>query len=254
MVKRTLDNTKKATFQVMVPHPDPEAKGFPIPYGTGFFISPDGHFITAAHVLRYPSGAEIDLSQIYITQPRIPQDLEYRYLSLIGLWKNFDIALLRVEKKSNLGVLEREGLVSFNNIQPDFNVIQEGEQVYSFGYPLSEQTLQVSGPVMIGTHTHYPRATSLMISSHHESMGMLRRGPGPPTHYIVDKALNYGNSGGPIIVTCTGMAISVVSSFQPVEIPQREGRPRVMVPSLYGVTSSLKNIEDELKSEIDYLM
>ena len=74
MVKRTLDNTINATFQVMVPHPDPDAKGFPIPYGTGFFISPDGHFITAAHVLRYPLGAEIDLSQIYITQPRIPQD------------------------------------------------------------------------------------------------------------------------------------------------------------------------------------
>lgn len=72
---------------------------------------------------------------------------------------------------------------------------------------------------------------------------------GDPQHYILDKALNYGNSGGPIIAVETGYVHALCSRFQPVFVPQihlanAEGKyPAVLIPSLYGVASSLKNQE-----------
>jgi len=66
-------------------------------------------------------------------------------------------------------------------------------------------------------------------------------------YYVIDKALNYGNSGGPIVVQETGRVVALCSRFQPVKIPQG-GDINVSIPSLYGVATSLKNIEEELKT------
>jgi hypothetical protein len=69
-----------------------------------------------------------------------------------------------------------------------------------------------------------------------------------PKVYVLDKALNYGNSGGPIIATETGKVHAICSRFQPVYVPQshladKNGNLlRIMTPSLYGVVSSLGNI------------
>jgi hypothetical protein len=63
----------------------------------------------------------------------------------------------------------------------------------------------------------------------------------PPENYVLDRALNYGNSGGPIVAAETGRVHAVCSRFQPVRIPQPhlKGEPLIMVPSLYGMVSSL---------------
>jgi len=45
MITETLESTKKATFTVLIPHPDPRFKGFPTPNGTCFFISEEGFFL-----------------------------------------------------------------------------------------------------------------------------------------------------------------------------------------------------------------
>jgi len=61
----------------------------------------------------------------------------------------------------------------------------------------------------------------------------------------LDKALNYGNSGGPIIASETGNVHAFCSRFQPVVIPQshlkddKGSHLGVMIPSLYGVVSNL---------------
>jgi len=58
--------------------------------------------------------------------------------------------------------------------------------------------------------------------------------------YVLDKALNYGNSGGPIIAVATGHVQALCSRFQPVMIPQphlkdQKGKPPyIVIPSLYG--------------------
>lgn len=62
---------------------------------------------------------------------------------------------------------------------------------------------------------------------------------------MLDKALNYGNSGGPIVSEETGHVHALCSRFQPVPIPQHhlkdaEGNvPVVLIPSLYGIVSRL---------------
>ena len=130
----------------------------------------------------------------------------------------------------------------------DFEIIPEGEKVYSFGYPLSSAKIQSNPGIMIGTTNISPRLTSAIISSHHKGIGPIRT-LNDPKFYVIDKALNYGNSGGPIIVEESGKVISVCTQFQPVLIPQQNGF--IITPSLYGVTSSLKNIETELKELIN---
>ena len=71
-----------------------------------------------------------------------------------------------------------------------------------------------------------------------------------PKVYVLDKALNYGNSGGPIVSTETGIVhATICSRFQPVLVPQnhlkdKDGKPlSEMVPSLYGIVSRLDNKE-----------
>lgn len=49
MIRKTLLNTRNSTFCIELPEKD--NLGMPSPRGTGFFISPDGYFVTAAHVI-----------------------------------------------------------------------------------------------------------------------------------------------------------------------------------------------------------
>ena len=68
-----------------------------------------------------------------------------------------------------------------------------------------------------------------------------------PQVYVLDKALNYGNSGGPIVAVDTGNVHALCSRFQPMRVRQPNLRDKngkelqVEIPSLYGVVSSLGN-------------
>jgi serine protease Do len=125
--------------------------------------------------------------------------------------------------------------------------LEEGEPVYAFGYPLPESQLEQPDPnTLVGTTTLHPRVTSAVVAADRGSYGGFMT-PNDPQIYVLDKALNYGNSGGPIIATETGHAHAVCSRFHPVYVPQRHladehGHfPWIMIPSLYGYVSSLAN-------------
>ena len=51
MNKETLQQTKAAVFSILLPDIHNKKSGFALPTGTGFFISSNGYFITAAHVI-----------------------------------------------------------------------------------------------------------------------------------------------------------------------------------------------------------
>jgi S1-C subfamily serine protease len=228
MIRKSINRTIESTFIVRIP--DPENKDFPTPTGTGFFISSDGYFITAYHVVANVT----DFSKVWITKPEFMPPIIAQSVNLIQSFPKCDIAIL---KASNL-----QKPVQFLEI--DLNDHIEGTPIYAFGYPLPEIKLIQSQNMMIGFDFICPRVTSSIISSKYDMIGPIRTSQ-DTKYYVIDKALNYGNSGGPIILVESGKVISVCVRFQPVNIPQLQGAS-VTIPSLYGISSSLINIKDYL--------
>lgn len=250
MIRNTLERTKKSTFLIRVPSPRPEHKGFPYPNGTGFFISTDGYFVTANHVLKEVSNGDklsLDQPELELTKGDT-KPLEH--IEIIQKWPQPDIALLKVdfEKNSNNPLLANK--TGFDYLDVDFEDCPDGTPIYSYGFPLPKVNLseikQGTATLTIGLEFLCPRVTSAIISSHYDAIGPIYS-TALPKWYVIDKALNYGNSGGPIICSETGRVIAVCARFQPVSIPQMQN-VRVSVPSLYSIASSLANIKGEIKN------
>lgn len=238
-------------------------RGMPTPTGTGFFVSPDGWFITAAHVITengQPDGPiRGDIDQSRLMKEARPgqfiggmcQAVKFEYIDPAT-----DFALLKVDFAANANKDYLRNRSGFPYIEVSNRELEEGEPIYAFGYPLSESSLVVNAPgIVIGHAAHSPRVTSAIVASTMESTKLVSS-PNDIKVYVLDKALNYGNSGGPIIATDTGKAHAICSRFQPVRIPQPHlkdphgNSPVIMIPSLYGVVSSLSNtrILEQLRS------
>lgn len=128
--------------------------------------------------------------------------------------------------------------------------MEDGEPAYAFGYPLGEVAIGGDSTHFIGEQSLCPRVTSTIISSSVDRTSIAMSNSDPKL-YVLDKALNYGNSGGPIVASETGHVHAVCSRFQAVDILQpnwanstssRE-EAFVSVPSLYGIASRLDNPE-----------
>jgi hypothetical protein len=122
--------------------------------------------------------------------------------------------------------------------------LEEGEPVYSFGYPLGEGLVLTNngGVTGMSNNTYRPRITSAIVSA---VVFEYRNHPPAPRecHYVLDKSLNYGNSGGPIVAAETGKVHAFCSRFQPLVVKQKHlpGEPEVVMPSLYSVVTRLSN-------------
>lgn len=246
MIRKSLATTKAATFAFNRPHPKARTQ---IPVGTCFFVSEDGYILTAYHVIH-----GVDMSKVSLVKPGVPhwEDPNWQTaishvhaISLVKSWEAFDLAILKADFEANKEKDWARARDGFPCLPISFEQQEEGTPVYVFGYPLSDWRVFDAPAGTIGLSTFRERTTSAIIAASKEESGPIQ-GPGQPKHYVLDKALNYGNSGGPVVLTETGECVSVVVRFQPVKIPQ-EGKGAVRVPSLYGISSSLKNIENELK-------
>lgn len=252
MIRRTLQATKEATFCVQLP--DPAKYGMPTPAGTGFFVSPDGWFVTAAHVVSEngePSGPlRSDIEKAWLVkETRLGSDIPgamYQGVSLGPVIPELDIAFLHVDFSINANKAWLSGRTSFPFVQISAKVLEEGESIYSFGYPLSIASVIVTPERVVGEVALSPRVTSAIISSTLNETTKVMSDTDPKV-YVLDKALNYGNSGGPIVSSETGHVHALCSRFQPVFVPQlhlkdQKGNPlHVMMPSLYGIVSRLDN-------------
>jgi S1-C subfamily serine protease len=103
--------------------------------GTGFFVSPTGHFLTANHVVKdAPSAAKFEL-----IRPRRGysyDDVIVLGLDLVAQWPKHDFALLKADFDFNKQRSGFEDKKSFPFLEVDFNEAAEGTPVYAFGYPL----------------------------------------------------------------------------------------------------------------------
>lgn len=271
MIRKSLLNTKDATFCIELPNK--AQHDMPTPTGTGFFISEDGWFVTAAHVITESdqqngtTNVRSDLDQAMLVKEnkfieeseRDPDDpfpfrnIDCFYVSFEQMISHLDFALLKVDFPSNAKRRWLKGKKGFPFINVSRRQLEEGEPIYSFGYPLSNALYEKTEiGIVHGNSQLSPRITSAIVSSTTEQTEAMWT-PHDPQKYVLDKALNYGNSGGPIVSTQTGNAHALCSRFQPVYVPQppyarnEKGEllalPPIMMPSLYGIVSSLRNQE-----------
>lgn len=221
----------------------------PCPVGTGFFVSEDGLFVTAAHVVTqdYTSHGHVrtDIEKGWLMAEPPPGDWGRRMctgLSVVTVVPQHDIAILKADETANRDKSWLKG-GRFPFIPVSFSELEEGEPVYSFGYPLAHATTLDLGEVIYGDPVLTPRITSAIVSSKIEKTEMVR-GDVQPSIYVLDKALNYGNSGGPILSSETGHVYAVSSRFIPVPIKQlsSDGKEfNLKIPSLYSVAIGLSN-------------
>jgi serine protease Do len=224
----------------------------PTPAGTGFFISPDGWFLTAAHVVfdRETQAVRTDISSAWLMKEGRPPNFwssMCQHPELVEFLPEIDVALLRVDWEKNKEKKWLKSRSAFPYIKPSAAELEEGEAVYAFGYPLSDGTIhRQDEQVTMGSSSLRPRVTSAIVSSTLEQTAVFMTGAEPKV-YVLDKALNYGNSGGPIVSVETGYVHALCSRFQPVFVPQPQLKnadgtmPFIMVPSLYGVVTRLDN-------------
>jgi len=215
----------------------------PTPTGTGFFVSPDGWFVTAAHVVTQDKVVRIDdVQKGWLMAEgesgggfqRMCQGVKVEFVE-----PSVDFALLKVDFQSNSNKEWMKGLSGFPYIEISGRILGEGEPIYAFGYPLPEAEVHDFGTHTIGLVSYSPRTTSAIVSALFDKLGPVTSSSDPQV-YVVDKALNYGNSGGPILASATGKVHAFCSRFQPVIVPQSR-LINIMIPSLYGIVSRLSN-------------
>jgi serine protease Do len=254
MIRKTLSHTQRATYSVLV---QVASEPVPRPAGTGFFVRADGLFATAAHVLESSASIHLSKESDRGADPSMPiTEVCFNDAAT-------DFALLRARP-------DPKRQAEFGDIaclQPSERVLDEGEPVYAFGYPLCEpgppltltpeqlREILGDGPMALlprlnpgqtlslMNHRLSPRTTSAIVASNVEYHDTFAMPENKLTQhlYILDKALNYGNSGGPIIATESGRVHAFCTRFQPVTVPQNDPRGPVVIPSLYGVVTRLSH-------------
>lgn len=245
MIRQTLQATKLATYSVDLPNQ--RKAGMPSPTGTGFFVSPDGWFVTAAHVVTEDNTAggqpRSDIPNGWLMKESPPGDFSRgmcQGMRLEHIESAVDFALLKLEFSDNEDKDHLKDRDGFPYVEVSRRALEEGEPVYSFGYPLSTAGLIIDTPTTKLGHSEYsPRTTSGIVAATMDTTEMIHSKTEPQV-YVLDKALNYGNSGGPIIAMETGKAHAICSRFQPVIVPQSPNIA-IVIPSLYGIVSRLSD-------------
>jgi len=249
MIRKSLPQTKSATYSILAPSPDPAYQGMPVPTGTGFFIDPAGYFLTARHVVE---GVKVEGTRLMQTPSPGNWGMQMvGSLELVAEWPEYDLALLKADFEKNSNSSHLIGRSGFPYVPAELQPQEDGTPVYAFGYPLPQAPAPIpiaGGAAFAGYVGLGPRTTSAIIASTLEHTRMVQTGAEAQV-YVLDKALNYGNSGGPVVLTETGKALAVCARFQPVLIRQPAGAA-VMIPSLYGVATSISNIASQLNQQL----
>lgn len=134
-IRETLQNSKMATFCVQLP--SALQNGMPTPNGTGFFISADGWFVTALHVIDEALKSENsdirDPSKWWLMKEwGSGPGAMCQHITLGPILPDLDIAFLKVDFEANRQKAWLEGCTAFPHIKPSLRVLDDGEPVYSY--------------------------------------------------------------------------------------------------------------------------
>jgi serine protease Do len=201
-LKRVSNNVEFAVLPIWYNAPDPSFNMLVI--GTGFLVTPEGYFITAAHVLEQykPKSAQVTAG------------LRQRSGSGSGLWfdviekdEAHDLALCKttirlpkfVEQKENPGTEMPTASLHLSTAQP-----VTGEFIAIAGFPLGSWNPAVQFGTVAAITTTNPNA-GRVPAGQRELLQISASG-------------NKGNSGSPIIELDTGDVIGVIVQAEPAPL------------------------------------
>jgi serine protease Do len=148
--------------------------------GSGVIVDPDGYIMTNAHVVEGAQRIHVSLSMASLDSPDHPAAVSKQRIveaRLIGLHKDTDLALLKIEE-TGLPTL------SLGSARP----VHQGELVFAMGSPEG-----LENSVTMGVVSSVARQAD----------------PSRPMVYIqTDAPINPGNSGGPLVDT-DGYAVGI---------------------------------------------
>ena len=190
----------------------------------------------------------------------------YNKMLLTYYSKENDCALFKVEFTDNPAMPWLHEQKSFDYIEVSSRILDEGEPVYAVGYPLidtkvgsladlpdsdlpesmaKDKAASPGKPISFASLS--ARVTSAIVACQEVEGERLENAPDQPIKYVIDKALNYGNSGGPIVATESGKVFALCSEFQPVAIPQPQLpliiTPLGLKPAYIGIPSLYARVE-----------
>lgn len=181
-----------------------------ITQGSGFFISPDGHIITNAHVVERATKIEVTLNSGETIEAKIA-----------GLDPHSDIAVLEIKKDDSISRIDEKSypFLTF----ADSNIVEPGEWVVIIGNPLKLQTTVTVGNISAKGRQglHINRLEDFIQT---------------------DAVANRGSSGGPAL-NIRGEVIGVVTAIAC-------GREGYYVGVTFVVPSEIvKNVSDQVISK-----
>ena len=172
--------------------------------GTGFLVTPDGYFVTAAHVLEFyqPNSA-----QMTVGFRQRSGDGSGRWFDVIEKDANHDLALCRVtgglekftERKDNPGTEFPIASLRISTTEP-----VTGEFIAIAGFPLGSWNPAIQFGTVAATKTTNPNAGRVPA--------------GQRDLLQISASGNKGNSGGPVVQLDAGEVIGVIVQAEPAPL------------------------------------
>lgn len=218
-IANIIENNKKSILLVDLQKTGPNGQKMINIRGTGFLVSPDGKFVTNAHVYNLIPKEDLDYMGAAVpgttNEKKLTQYVRYP-IKLLYIDTENDLALMQIiaEKKFDAVTLGNSDEVS------------EGNDVVFIGYPLAVELLNMNFGITMNTN-------KCIISS------IKRRGVDGSLHFfMVDTHINNGSSGSPVF-SMGGEVIGVASGKISTKIPLPNGS-LIDIPANMGICRPIK--------------
>lgn len=196
--------------------------------GTGFIISPDGKFITCAHVYK-----KIPENEKQFLGVSVPGKTDEKNLTH---YDRYSIKLLKIDEENDLALMQIISDKKFETIDnlEDSKSVKEGDEAIFIGYPLATELLSMGFGITMTTN-------KCIISS------VKRRGIDGSLHFfLIDTHTNNGSSGSSLFSLEGGKVIGVIAGKISARIPVPDGKI-IDIPANIGLCRPAKYIDNLLK-------
>jgi len=215
-IQKIIEKNKNAVILIDVEIPKENNQKTISIKGTGFIVSPNGKFITNAHVYK-----QIPTNELQYIGAKVPGKTDEKGLTH---YDRYPIKLLEIDEQNDLALMQIISSKNFETVEKpgDSKSVKEGEEIVYIGYPLATEMLNMGFGITMTTN-------KCIISS------VKRRGTDGSLHlFLVDTHTNNGSSGSPVFSLNNGKIIGIVSGRISSKIPTPDGKI-IDIPANIGI-------------------